>query len=593
MSFLSNLFQMNSNVGTVNTQGNGNINISAPVHLDSAAAAKLLSLTPGQTVQGEVVSMQGEQVQLLLGNELLLNASLESKAGIDIGQLVSFQVKGNSGSLLSLIPLSVNLTSDENVMKALQEASLPITEKTVELVKTLMKEGMPIDKESLLLMNKESNAFPKTTAETIVQMARLNIPITEESIQQFEAYKNAEHKLSEGISEMTTNLSKLFANTENTQKGMEFLRQMLEFFAGEGKEGVMLKGQDIGITGPATGENGVGNGAEIEPGISEGTQSGDVQKSNIQNTDMQNIAAQNAGISEESIQNGTEAKSLETVHVAEGETVLSSALEELSPKERESLFQTLKQAGVDTKMQQSLQNGQLSVKDLVEHLQQSELSDGQLRTLFSSKSFGKLLLNDMKNQLLLQPEQVSRDNMEEYYSNLKTQITKLMQVLESTGRGESSAAKTAQNLNQNVDFMNQMNQTYTYVQIPLKMMKDTAHGELYVYTNKRNLAKKDGSVSALLHLDMRHIGTLDVYVAMQQERVSTKFYLQDEATIAFLEGHMGLLTERLTKKGYHTSTEVVLRKEAAAKNVMEEILQQEKNVPEMTMIGTRSFDVKA
>mgnify|MGYP006967368852 CR=1 FL=1 len=127
----------------------GNLNING-----SSLSAKLLALLPGQMVQGEVVSTQGNQIQLLLGNEMLLNATLENQVGINVGQLMSFQVKSNTGSLISLIPLSVNLTTDENVMKALNEASLPVTDKTVEMVNTLMKEGMPIDKETLLNINK-------------------------------------------------------------------------------------------------------------------------------------------------------------------------------------------------------------------------------------------------------------------------------------------------------------------------------------------------------------------------------------------------------------------------------------------------------
>ena len=93
----------------INTYGNkdatvsaGNLNIN-----NSPLSAKLLALLPGQMVQGEVVSIQGSQVQLLLGNEMLLNATLESQVGINAGQLMSFQVKSNSGALISLIPSPV------------------------------------------------------------------------------------------------------------------------------------------------------------------------------------------------------------------------------------------------------------------------------------------------------------------------------------------------------------------------------------------------------------------------------------------------------------------------------------------------------
>lgn len=47
-----------------------------------------------------------------------------------------------------------------------------------------------------------------------------------------------------------------------------------------------------------------------------------------------------------------------------------------------------------------------------------------------------------------------------------------------------------------------------------------------MFTNKRSLAEKDGEVSALLHLTMEHLGPLDVYVKMNQGKVSTEFTVE-------------------------------------------------------------------
>ena len=65
--------------------------------------------------------------------------------------------------------------------------------------------------------------------------------------------------------------------------------------------------------------------------------------------------------------------------------------------------------------------------------------------------------------------------------------------------------------------MNQLNHMQTYLQLPLKMNGKRENGDLYVYTNKKSLAKKDGNVSALLHLDMQFLGALDVMISMQNQ----------------------------------------------------------------------------
>ncbi|MBQ6888508.1 MAG: flagellar hook-length control protein FliK [Lachnospiraceae bacterium] len=547
MSFnLAGFLGLRSNAN-INTYGNGDATVSTgSLNINSSSlSAKLLALLPGQMVQGEVVSAQGNQIQLLLGNEMLLNAMLENQVGIQPGQLMSFQVKSNSGSLISLIPLSVNLTTDENVMKALNEASLPVTDKTVEMVNTLMKEGMPIDKETLLNVNKQLLAFPDVDVETIVQMERLKIPITSENIAQFEAYKNCNHKISDGIADLQNQLNALVntgGKTEGTavESPQEFLNQLLKFY-GEGAEEINF-GQSI--------KSNVGN-------IGEGMEQADVLTENA-----------SAGV--------TDGK------------------ETLNDSEKQALISFFKELGVSQKTLSLFENGQLNTKQLAALLQTENLNGEQLTKLFSSKEFSKLLQNELAEQLLLKPEQITKEQMDEYYTNLKNQTEKLLHILENTGRADTPAAKSLHNLNQNVDFLNQMNQMFTYVQLPLKMAKNTAHGDLYVYTNKKNLMKKDGNVSALLHLDMPHLGMVDVYVAMQAERVSTKFYLQDESMLDFLEGHMNLLTERLEKKGYQANVQMVLKeKEETETAIMQEILKQEKNIPEMKKIATRSFDVRA
>ena len=133
-----------------------------------------------------------------------------------------------------------------------------------------------------------------------------------------------------------------------------------------------------------------------------------------------------------------------------------------------------------------------------------------------------------------------------------------------------------------------MNQTYAYVQLPLKLSGQKAHGDLYVYSNKKNLARKDGTVSALLHLDMEQLGSLDIYVAMKQEKVSTQFYVEREELLDFMEQHISLLNERLNRKGYSVKSEVLLREKPV--HVIEEIVKQEGNA---SVLSQYAFDVRA
>ncbi len=138
--------------------------------------------------------------------------------------------------------------------------------------------------------------------------------------------------------------------------------------------------------------------------------------------------------------------------------------------------------------------------------------------------------------------------------------------------------------------MNQINQLYTYIQIPLKMNHKYQNSDLYVFTNKRNLSSKDGNISALLHLDMAHLGPVDVYVAMNQQNVNTRFTVRDDEVLDFLNERMDLLTDRLAKRGYSLKCEMSLKTDEECDDPIGHILSADsKN----TVLAQYGFDVRA
>jgi len=212
-----------------------------------------------------------------------------------------------------------------------------------------------------------------------------------------------------------------------------------------------------------------------------------------------------------------------------------------------------------------------------------------LFSLLEGKGFKNVLKNEMNRQWLLKPEEVAEEHsVDKLYERLSSQMKQLSQALSQTARPDTPLARTLSNVSGNIDFMNQMNQMFTYVQIPLKMQGQEANGELFVYTNKKNLAKKEGTVSALLHLDMEHLGSVDVHVALTYQKVSTKFYLKDEKALDLIANHIDLLNERLEKRGYSMNAQFMVKDED--KSVMDEILEQNKNI---SVLAGYSFDARA
>lgn len=242
----------------------------------------------------------------------------------------------------------------------------------------------------------------------------------------------------------------------------------------------------------------------------------------------------------------------------------------------------------------SVANGKISGQEFLKTVNQlllkGALPDKESAfELLEGKAFKHILKNEMSRQWLLLPEEVANEHsVDKLYERLNSQMNRLNQALLESGRADTPLAKTVSNVTGNIDFMNQLNQMFTYVQLPLKMQNQGANGELFVYTNKKSLAKKDGSVSALLHLDMEHLGSMDVYVALNNQKVSTKFYLQDDKALDLIAQNIGILNERLESRGYSMNAEFINKEEKT--NVMEEILKKDKNI---SVLAGYSFDARA
>ena len=247
-------------------------------------------------------------------------------------------------------------------------------------------------------------------------------------------------------------------------------------------------------------------------------------------------------------------------------------------------------------------SGQLPAKDVLQFIRQllpkalrGDMPEQALQKLLGGKEFQVLLKDQISRQWTIEPQNVAdKKQIEQLYERIREQTARLSQALETAGKGDAPVARSVQNLQSNVDFMNQMNHLYTYVQLPLKMLGNNAHGDLYVYTNKKNLAARDGQVSALLHLDMEHLGPLDVYVTMKDRQVATNFTVMDDSILSLIEKNIDILNKRLEGRGYSLKAQMHVKEtageEEAESTIMRTLLSQQKNI---SVLSRTSFDMRA
>ena len=211
------------------------------------------------------------------------------------------------------------------------------------------------------------------------------------------------------------------------------------------------------------------------------------------------------------------------------------------------------------------------------------------QNILSSKSYQKLLSNEISKQWFIKPEEVAEEQkVSSLYERLNKQIKTLETQVQNLGKEVSQTTQMINNISNNIDFMNQVNHLYNYVQIPLKMSGQDAQSDLYVFTNKKNLNDPDAEIKALLHLDMDALGSVDAFLKLKGTKLDTKFTLENDETYDLFEKHIDRLVQRLEAKGYncevqfdHGKTEV---------DFVEDFLKQGQAVGNVTRF---SFDVRA
>ena len=522
-------------------------------------------LSAGSVFEGTVNGVKGGKVTLALGNGQVITARLDGKVDIKPGTAMFFQVKENDGQTVAIRPYSgAGSVGNPILLDALTSAQVPVTDRALLMADAMMQEGMSINRENILAMLKYVNANPNANVQTIVQMVKLGLPVTEIMASQYESYLSGNHALVGELELAVNQLSEALADGAlSKEEALALYARITDIFFGEGahSEGKLPM---EGIAGAQTdhpladgmGQQGAGavpeNGAVQNGGVGAlGTGGG--------------TAALGAFLSEEQLE--LLGKALQNIPVLAGDETLFLAgadgeiFVDTMQADEALLAQMTGQTEGETNGPAAGMafNKELTAAEFLQALKSALLrGDGEsfagLQKLFGGKEFQLLLREAVKEQWLLKPEELKDGKrLTGLYEKLERQIGQLEATMRAAGLTQNSLLHTAAEIRGNIEFMNQINQIYHYVQLPLKMSGQSANGELYVYTNKKQQDGQEGEFSAFLHLDMENLGATDVSVRMQEKKVRTNFSFDNDAATACGDA-LPVLEKRLKNKGYECTS---------------------------------------
>ena len=433
----------------------------------------------------------------------------------------------------------------------------------------MIENGISIDKSNLPKLYRQVAQNPQAPVADILHLNKLNIPVTQNNLTQYAQYKGMEHQLTAAIEDTTKEILSLYEDLMGTNSSaanmggtgtapVAYMDRVIQFLLQDGAESI----QQGKLMNP---EQTVGGSTDTQPAVNS-----DSVQQNISQTVGK--PEQNPNV-EQTVGSSPEQRKVSTPEMKAAEQPVEMPKETIQAKDT----QQAKLFTYEPDWKQQL-------------TQWLEDTPQEKEKIYHSDRFREILTKAFTDKWMLAPEEVGdKQKVKQFYSRLSAESEKLSQLMQEADTNHA-AGSGAKNIHENISFMNELNQSFQYVQLPLKMTGKNANGELYVYTNKKNLAKKGGTLTALLHLDMANLGPMDVKISLETEKamLTTRFCLNEDV-VAFMQEHMEELTQRLTRAGYVCKTYVEPRQEQ--KSVMD-IMEEQSGVA-VTPLSYQAFDIKA
>lgn len=574
----------------------------------------LSELSQGNIFEGTINSVKGNVVSLGLSNGQQITARLDGKVSLTEGQSMFFQVKSNDGNYVQIRPFMLDgAGANLTLLDALKSANLPTDTANLSMVNQMMQQQMPIDKASLNQMYHLLQANPQVNASTIVQMVKLGIEITPGNAAQFENYMSDRQAITAAMDDFINELPEIMSDGDLSMYRLALQgRQIINIVTDGLKENTDTASDKIfgvassEISGMAVNEAANGNigVASNEPAdeTAEAASNGTVNENTgevlneaaggdanepingIRDIIQTEETAENVLVPQKSTENIAE-NSLGSVMTDEQLKELNEQIKSLLPDK----------AGNEISLYSKDDSIVGTLNDIKELLKNTAADKQMLLKLFSGSGFKAMIKNALTRQWMITPEQLKEsdkqltDKIGRLYEKVSEQLDKMQEIIKSSGVVKENVSALAENIRGNIEFMNQVNNVYTYVQIPMKMNGHNASGQLYVYTNKKNITDPDKELSAFLHLDMDNLGATDVSIKMLKKEVSTNFYMDNYESYILIERFLPKLEEKLRNKGYSCKLSVVNEKHHV--NFVDDFLK--KDLPPAGQLHRYSFDMRA
>lgn len=583
-----------------------------------------LQLREGQTLKGVVSDIHGNEITLSMEDGSSFKGKLPDANQYSIGQKAAFLItsledntiymKATTGAYL--------LDMEDTVAQALEEAGLPRSPRNLDVVRSLLTNQQSISRENIMSSIQLCAQYPEADVNSVITMRRLGFPMTDASVKQFDNYQNQTHQLLYKMESLGDSIGTMLQSV-GTQVprlaqgvGIQLLALALQGDLNIEEQALAAQMAETAETDlPA--EEAEYDGTTPPPAGAEAETEALAPEKNAENVDERLSAGDPEAVPEKPGQeietSGPFARMRQLFsNITDGgaaarNTMTETGLEDdfrtpfiheqtgfiLSPEERTSFAEFLKDYPLSEELRDGLTDGTITAREFLTELQESfpRMTDEQAGKLLASKSFQNIVKGQFLSNWTISPKQLKQEGaLDEVYNKMTRQFEALSHFSENVlGKDVfKQMSGTASDMNENLQFMKTLNETFQYVQLPLKMQNQNTHGDLYVMTRKESLKKNPKDLKVLLHLDMDHLGTLDIQISKENTAVSLRFFVSTEETLHLLDRNMELLNDAINEQGYACNSQLSMKEKDV--DVVNDFISQEAPVGDMKRYN---FDLRA
>ncbi|WHH59430.1 flagellar hook-length control protein FliK [Petroclostridium sp. X23] len=448
----------------------------------------------GDVLRVQVTGISSKMLSLRMPDGSFISAASLVPLEVNLGDFLDLYIKSKDESQVFVEIVKEEMgqaLNTDSIKEKLLSISIPPDSKNVQVGREMSKNEIPLTKENFQNLTRLLNDFNKTTADKLTFLLGNDIPVNSKNLTV--------------LSQLTQQRQVL---GQSLQKLVIQLEDMVQTISKNQIEGTQQS--DINYKPQVTSDN-----SATTNDISASKDTGSYTKDG------------NTKLPIEGMENNR-------INVTQKQPAVDQ--QQIISKDGQVLLP------VDHKLISSDVDNKAEIKNLLKLIDPAEMENIEKLT----KNIFKVI--DKTNADLL-PEQI---NGEKNIKEIEQLLKQIESVIKNIDTPEIQQLKhTMSQVEDNLNFLNQINRFYSVVHIPININDYNSTAELYVFKDTKNKKKVDPSnASVFISLDTANLGLVEALINIKNKNIECHFQTDENDTLAFVKNNITPLYSLLDSYGY-------------------------------------------